>query len=326
MRYMVFTKLHATILDSSVWQEPAHVRLVWITMLAMADQNGVVQASVGGLAHRARVSREECVEALAKFLGPDPDSRDRTTGERIEQVPGGWLVLNHANYRDRQTRQQAMTAARVARHREKKAAEDEESVRYVTQGNETSPDISGHLSPSASEYASAFASGLPSESGSVASSPNAASDDGGATHTPPPTRSANGGGAKARHEAVEHDPAFLAFWNAYGYKVDKVLAAKSWSRIAPSAELAAEIARAASAYAAATPDKQFRKHAATWLNNRCWENDPQVARSAGGGKKTGGQLWREANDGSSWNNEVIDIPNVLDGYVPLPLPPGYTEK
>ena len=117
---MGFTKLHAVILDSSVWQEPLHVRIVWITMLAMADANGIVSASVGGLAHRARVTREECLDALKRFLGPDQDSRDGTTGERIEEVTGGWLILNHSNYRDKQTRQQEMTAVRVRRHRERK--------------------------------------------------------------------------------------------------------------------------------------------------------------------------------------------------------------
>ncbi len=117
-----YTKLHSTILDSSVWAESIATRIVWITMLAMADQNGVVQASVGGLARRANVTRVECEEALSVFLGPDPDSRDGTTGERIERVPGGWLVLNHANYRDKQTREQEQTAARVARHRARLAS------------------------------------------------------------------------------------------------------------------------------------------------------------------------------------------------------------
>lgn len=152
---MGYTKLHSTILDSSVWLEPAHVRLVWITMLAMADQHGVVHASVGGLAHRARVSKEEAHDAITRFLGPDPDSRDRTTGERIEEVPGGWLVLNHANYRDKQTREQALTAERVARHRERARTVTE---RYVTPGN--GPLLM--LMPMPMESASADAS-VPSE-------------------------------------------------------------------------------------------------------------------------------------------------------------------
>jgi hypothetical protein len=148
-----WTKLHSTILDSSVWQEPAHVRLVWITMLAMADADGVIEASIGGLAHRARVTREECVEALQRFLGPDPDSRDGTTGERIEALTGGWLVLNHASYRDKQTHQQAATAERVRRHRQRLRGEALPTVteRYVTPGNAPLRPVTQHLPTSPSE-------------------------------------------------------------------------------------------------------------------------------------------------------------------------------
>lgn len=138
---MSFVKLHGSILDSSVWGLSHPTRIVWLTMLAMADEHGVVSASVDGLARRAVVTIEECQHALASFLGPDPMSRDGGTGERIEKVPGGWLVLNHANYRDRQTRQQILTAARVAKHR-KKAARD-----CGVTGNDVTP----HLQTSPSE-------------------------------------------------------------------------------------------------------------------------------------------------------------------------------
>jgi hypothetical protein len=151
-----YTKLHSTILDSSIWAESMATRLVWITMLAMADQNGIVQASVGGLARRANVTREECDEALRVFLGPDPDSRDGTTGERIEKVPGGWLVLNHANYRDKQTREQEQTAARVARHRAKLAS--------VTGNDVTDGNAPKRRTASASLHSGAAA---PSERGSA---------------------------------------------------------------------------------------------------------------------------------------------------------------
>lgn len=144
-----YTKLHSTILDSSVWAESIATRIVWITMLAMADQNGIVQASTGGLARRANVTREECDKALEVFLGPDPDSRDGTTGERIEKVPGGWLVLNHANYRDKQTREQEQTALRVARHRAKQSVTRND----VTDGNTVKRDTASASGPlhSASE-------------------------------------------------------------------------------------------------------------------------------------------------------------------------------
>lgn len=114
---MSFVKLHDTILDSSIWMESVETRIVWITILAMADQNGVVEASVSGLARRANVGRVQCDIALAVLLGPDSDTRDGTTGERIAKVPGGWLVLNHLTYRDRRTTAQIETAKRVAEHR-----------------------------------------------------------------------------------------------------------------------------------------------------------------------------------------------------------------
>jgi len=138
---VAFVKIHATILDSSVWAEPHATRIVWITMLAMADEHGVVQASVSGLARRAAVSREECEIALHTFLGPDEDTRDGTAGQRIEKVPGGWLILNHSEYRERRTHAQIKTAARVAKHRDKKRQEREGCVtgNDVTPGNGISP-------------------------------------------------------------------------------------------------------------------------------------------------------------------------------------------
>ena len=135
---MSFVKIHGEILDSSVWGLPHATRIVWVTMLAMADENGVVSASVDGLARRAIVSLKECEAALKCFLGPDQHSRDGTTGERIEKVPGGWLVLNHAQYRDRRTRAQILTAARVRRHREKLAT--------TGPGNDVTPHLP--ISPS----------------------------------------------------------------------------------------------------------------------------------------------------------------------------------
>lgn len=98
---MSYVKLFESILDSTVWQEDLHVKVVWITMLAMKDIDGVVHASIPGLAKRAGVTIAQCEEALAKFLGPDPYSRTKDhNGQRIEEVDGGWEVLNHDKYRD----------------------------------------------------------------------------------------------------------------------------------------------------------------------------------------------------------------------------------
>lgn len=120
-----YTKLFHEILDSTVWQSPAATKIVWITMLAMTDRDGVVLASVPGLAHRAGVSREECQAALETFSKPDPDSRSQEfEGRRIERVDGGWRLLNHSKYREMMSLEERREYQRQAqaRYRQKKKA------------------------------------------------------------------------------------------------------------------------------------------------------------------------------------------------------------
>ena len=91
-----FTKLFASITESSVWGEPAGTRLTWITLLAKCDQKGRVFAAVPGLARMANVSLEECEAALKCFLSPDRYSRTKEhDGRRIEEIQGGWRLLNY---------------------------------------------------------------------------------------------------------------------------------------------------------------------------------------------------------------------------------------
>lgn len=270
---MTYVKLHGTILDSSVWMESASTRIVWITMLAMADQHGVVQASVGGLAHRARVTRAECEEAVRCFTSPDPDSRDGTTGERIEAVPGGWMILNHANYRDIRTKEQIQIAARVAKHRAR--------IRAVT-GNEVTQ------SNALTAYASVHAS-VPLVQGRER-------ERGGEGPVTPVTR-----------PAKDPDPpeGFSEFWEAYGYKKKQPEAIKAWRRIDPDEGLRATIVRQAAATRAANPSREFYAYPATWLNNRCWEDE--IVPKSSGGRKTTGQDWRERSGAMDWPQHEKDI-------------------
>ena len=97
---VTFTKLFASITESTVWCESDSTRLAWITMLAMSDSRGRVWASVPGLANRARISVDAARSAIATFLAPDPDSRTHDhEGRRIEPIDGGWRLLNHEKYR-----------------------------------------------------------------------------------------------------------------------------------------------------------------------------------------------------------------------------------
>lgn len=96
-----YTKLFSSITDSTIWQEPDHVRIVWVTMLAMADRNGCVWSSVPGLAHRAVKSIEETQDALRRFMAPDEWSRTKDNdGRRIAEIDGGWRLLNHRKFRE----------------------------------------------------------------------------------------------------------------------------------------------------------------------------------------------------------------------------------
>lgn len=121
-----YTKLFGSLIGSTIWREPDHVRLVWITMLALKNKFHVVEASVPGLADFARVSMPNCLEALELLKKPDSYSRSREhDGRRIEEVDGGWLILNGDKYRDKMNQDERRESNRVyqQRHRDKKKRE-----------------------------------------------------------------------------------------------------------------------------------------------------------------------------------------------------------
>jgi hypothetical protein len=96
-----YTKLFASILDSTIWSLSKESRLLWITMLVKKNRNQIVEASVPGLANAARLTLEETEESLRELSSPDKYSRTKEyEGRRIQEVSGGWLVLNGEKYRD----------------------------------------------------------------------------------------------------------------------------------------------------------------------------------------------------------------------------------
>lgn len=97
-----FTKLFSDIVRSTIWRESDHVRIVWITMLALSDKRGLVESSLPGLADMARVSIEQCEGALEVLRAPDPYSRSKEEeGRRVRDVDGGWEIINYTKYRNR---------------------------------------------------------------------------------------------------------------------------------------------------------------------------------------------------------------------------------
>lgn len=116
-----FTLLWSKILDSSIWMESKETRIVWITMLAMKDKDGRVKAAKAALAHRARVTIQECEQALAILMAPDPQSMTPDhDGRRIQEESGGWLILNHDLYRFSTEAKREFWRDQKAKQREKK--------------------------------------------------------------------------------------------------------------------------------------------------------------------------------------------------------------
>lgn len=120
----MYNKLFTKILDSSIWLEDDATRIVWLTLIAVMDEDGFCQfASAANIAHRARVSVPDAERAIACLESADRHSSDPDhDGRRIERVPGGWMVLNAIKYRQFVTRAviRDQTRERVTRFREKK--------------------------------------------------------------------------------------------------------------------------------------------------------------------------------------------------------------
>jgi len=60
-----------------------------------------MHGSIPGLARLAGVSVEDCEQALNMFKQPDIYSRSQEhEGRRIQDIEGGWLLLNYGKYRE----------------------------------------------------------------------------------------------------------------------------------------------------------------------------------------------------------------------------------
>lgn len=98
---MTYTKLFSSIIYSTIWREENYVRILWVTMLALTNFEGCVEASIPGLADAAKITIDECEKALKILMSPDPYSRTKDNeGRRIKEINGGWLILNHSKYRN----------------------------------------------------------------------------------------------------------------------------------------------------------------------------------------------------------------------------------
>jgi len=119
-----FTKLDSGIVYSSVWGPEHDSVRVWVCLLAMADANGVIRASVPALAHTNYVTPERMREILDQFKSEDPQSRTSDYGgRRIEERDGCVVILNYKRYRNICQRKHGSDAEKQRAYRERKRRE-----------------------------------------------------------------------------------------------------------------------------------------------------------------------------------------------------------
>jgi len=233
-----FTKLFSSITESTIWAEPDSVRIVWITMLAMADRHGRIWASIPGLANRARVSLSACEDALDRFQKPDKYSRTPDhEGRRIEPIDGGWRLLNHAKYRAIRDEESALEAKRKYAAKKRLGTKVEKVDQSRSQSNKVESSRDNAEADSDAEADS--------------------------SNTPKPPRG----------QPVEPE-SFIVFWNAYPKKVAKPMALKSWLRISPNEDTVSQIIQDVIKRKASedwTKDQgKYIPNPSTYLNNQRW--------------------------------------------------------
>ncbi|MFL5330721.1 MAG: hypothetical protein ACJ8C4_17615 [Gemmataceae bacterium] len=82
-------------------------------------------------------------------------------------------------------------------------------------------------------------------------------------------------------DADDYNSDFVKFWKVYPRKVAKAKAAAVWMAIAPDPDLVETIVAAVERQKLSSPwnrgEVEFIPHASTWLNNKRWEDEVQVA-------------------------------------------------
>jgi hypothetical protein len=113
-----YTKLWGQILESTIWQEPNDLIVLWIAILALKDKDHLVLGTIPGLAARAKIDNETCAKYIAQLESPDKWSGNQEhEGRRLAKVEGGWLVLNGQKYQDFMREEQRREACKSAMQR-----------------------------------------------------------------------------------------------------------------------------------------------------------------------------------------------------------------
>ncbi len=292
-----YTPLYGSILTSTIWAEDSETRIVWITILAMADAAGYVGASVPGLAHAARVSLESCELAIKKFTSPDKYSRTKTDeGRRLREADGGWNIVSFDIHRDRasELRHNILSAVRMRKMRERRRDVTDvppESQPLRVEGNEINP------LPSVTKCSQTRQDKAETRQGREEKDPPTPrrrgaccadfdkvdlSDEKHLEATNQPFEETNAlapqGNYSNRHRGAAEQPGFDLFWQSWpnnSRKVNRAGCLRSWAKqgCEPIAALIVSkaIESAQSPGWSENAERFVAPMPATWLNQRRWE-------------------------------------------------------
>lgn len=256
---MHYTKLFSSILDSTIWQTPPATKLVWITLLAMSDRRGEIHASVPGLAVRAGVTIEEVESALTCFRSPDAYSRTKTEdGRRIEDIDGGWRLLNHAKYRALMSLEE-----RREYNREKQREHRSKNVKECQQ---VSAAVSSGQAPSAHAESDSDAESDAINTPKAPKGASVGSNEDKPKEKKPRVR-------KSRH-GLTYSAEFEEFWQRYPNKKAKPIAYAAYCKVPITDQLAIldDLDTRVNSDEWRKELGKFIPHPSTYLNQRRWED------------------------------------------------------
>jgi hypothetical protein len=253
----MYVKAFQSLLDSSIWAESSDIRIVWMTMLLMANQDGMVLAAAPGIANRARVDLDICIQALKKFQEPDPDSRTMEyEGRRIERVDGGYLILNYTKYRQLRDESQRREYARqyMADRRERARKES------LTPVNTLLTPVNTCEQQLAQAEAEAEAEAKRNGVGQADACPTLGQV------------SVKAKKRRSEPKPLVYSPEFEQIWQEYPKRIGKLNAYREWLKLDPKPEAAVVVA-AIKRLKATGRELKYYKDPERWIKGRHWEDE-----------------------------------------------------
>lgn len=131
-----WSPLFSSVVESSLWDEPLHVRVLFMTLLALKEQDQVVRKNEYQLRRAANIEGVQVAEALKILSRPDRKRPNQEhEGRRIKEVADGWLILNGELYEKQMRRVSKAIWARKHRMKQRSGPTSAERTFVKNQQN-----------------------------------------------------------------------------------------------------------------------------------------------------------------------------------------------